>query len=91
MGAAAYNRGSRVVASQIGVGASVERNERAAERDQLATLRDELARVQRELIRARRCLAAERMGRAELVERLRMSESNYNFAVSILSKRAFGG
>lgn len=91
MGAAAYNRGSRVISREADENMSsvIARANGQAHRDEAARLRVEVARLERDLARVRRCLAAERNGREQLRLRLARSERDYEFSVSILCRRAF--
>lgn len=89
MGAAAYNRGTGVVAREADVkmaGAHTLADRRAAAEER-TRLRAQIARLERDLARARRCLAGEREGR----ERLRLaliSERSSRSMVETLGRAA---
>ena len=91
MGAASYNRGSKLISDHAAVDMlpAIARNERQAQKDEVARLRQTIASLERDLRRARRCLAAERFGREQLRLRLQQADSNYDFAVRTLCKKAF--
>lgn len=91
MGIAAYNRGSRSISREAAEGAAVAnaRAEYRALAEENEQLRARVAQLDADLGRARRCLAAERMGRVALRQRLAAKESAYAFAVSTLCRRAF--
>lgn len=87
MGAAAYNRGSRLV--------SREADERVpgglARADHQARLREQVTTLERDLGRARRCLASERAGREALRVRLADEERANALGVGVLCRLAFPG
>jgi hypothetical protein len=93
MGAAAYNRGSWLVAREADERMPVasSRAERQAHKDEAARLRERVAELERSLVRARRCLAAERAGREALRARLAHEERAYAFGVGVLCRLAFPG
>lgn len=93
MGAAAYNRGSRVISRETdrNMPGAQARADREASKDEVARLRGQIASLERDLARARRCLAAERAARerrtAELTAELRAAR----FGTSVLCRIAFAG
>ncbi len=91
MSAAGYNRGSRVVAREADerMPEAQARADRQGLKDEIERLRQRAATLEGELARARRCLAAERMGREQLRERLAAAERAYEFSVGVLCRRAF--
>ena len=91
MGAAASNRGSRLVSRDADekMPAAVLRADRLAHKDESAKLREQIASLERSLSRARRCLAAERLGRERLRARLADAERAYAFGVGVLCRLAF--
>jgi len=91
MGAAAYNRGSRLVSLEAdeAMPAALARSERQTHKDEIARLRARVAKLEADLKRARRCLAAERIGRERLAARLAESERAYEFGTSVLCRIAF--
>lgn len=93
MGAAAYNRGSRLVARDADerMPAASSRSDRQAHKDEVSRLRDQVVALERELRRARRCLAAERAGREALRVRLADEERASGFGVGVLCRLAFPG
>lgn len=93
MGAAAYNRGSRIASREADerMPDAVRRTERRVLKDEISRLREQIAGLERELRRARRCLASERAGRESLRARLANEERVYAFAVGILCRLAFPG
>lgn len=93
MGAAAYNRGSRLVSREADecMPEAARRADRQAHKDEADRLRAQIATLERELRRARRCLAAERAGRESLRVRLANEERSRAFSVGILCRLAFPG
>ena len=93
MGAAAYNRGSRLVSREADerMPGALSRADRQAHKDEVARLREQVAALERELRRARRCLAAERLGREQLRVRLGDEERSYALSVKWLCRLAFPG
>lgn len=91
MGAAASNRGSRLVSREAdeAMPVALARSERQAHKDEAARLRAQVTRLEAELKRARRCLAAERLAREQLRVRLAESERAYEFSTSVLCRLAF--
>lgn len=91
MGAAAYNRGSRIGAraADACMAVALARSERCSQKDELTALRERITKLERDLSRARRCLAAERHGREQLRQRLAAEERSYEFATSVLCPLAF--
>lgn len=91
MGAAAYNRGSRVIAREADnrAQAAQPRADARAYRDEIARLREQVTKLERDLCRARRCLASERAGREALRVRLDTEERANAFGVGVLCKLAF--
>lgn len=89
MGAAAYNRGSRLLSREADerMPEAVSRADRQAYKDLIATLRGQVAALESDLRRARRCLAAERLGRESFRSRLAKAESSHAFMVACLCKR----
>lgn len=93
MGAAAYNRGSRLVSKEADarMPESLSRTDRMTHADYVAKLREQIIALERDLRRARRCLAVERAAREALRVRL-VNESRANaFGVGVLCRIAFGG
>lgn len=93
MGAAAYNRGSLVIAREADsrAQAAQPRADARAYQDEIARLREQVTKLERDLCRARRCLASERAGRAALRVRLDTEERANAFGVGVLCKLAFPG
>lgn len=92
MGVASYNRGTRRIASDCEAPKAAHiRADFAALSDQLIAAKQRIADLERDLQRARRCLASERSGRESLRMRMRESESDYAFAMSVLCPMAFRG
>ena len=93
MGAAAYNRGSRLVSREADdhMPVASSRAERQAHKDEVARLREQIATLERDLRRARRCLASERAGREALRARLAHEERANAFGVGVLCRLAFPG
>jgi predicted nucleic acid-binding Zn-ribbon protein len=93
MGAAAYNRGSRLVSKEADerMSAVTLRVGRQAYKDEASRLREQIAALEHELRRARRCLAAERAGREALRVHLANEERSHAFGVDILCRLAFPG
>ena len=93
MGAAAYNRGSRLVRREADerMPEALSRADRQAHKDEIVRLREQVATLERELRRARRCLAYERAGREALRVRLAHEERAYAFGVGVLCKLVFPG
>ena len=93
MSAAAYNRGSRLVASDADerMPVAMSRADRQAHKDEVARLREQVAALERDLRRARRCLASERAGREALRVRLANEETANAFGVGVLCRLAFPG
>lgn len=90
MGAAAYNRGSRLVAMEADgrMPEAIARAGHQALEDENARLREHLTRLEGDLARARRCLAAERYGREKRVGELEAALRATEFGVSILCRLA---
>ena len=93
MGAAAYNRGSRLVSKEADerMPGAVSRADRQARKDEIVRMREQVATLERELRRARRCLASERAGRESLRVRLADEERANAFGVGVLCRLAFPG
>ena len=93
MGAAAYNRGSRLVSrgADERMPVAMSRADVQAHKDEVARLHEQIATLERELRRARRCLAAERAGREALRVRLADEERANGFGVGVLCRLAFPG
>lgn len=93
MGAAAYNRGSRLVAREADerMPVALSRADKQAHKDEIARLRERVASLERDLARARRCLASERAGREALRARLIDAERANAFGVGVLCGLAFPG
>lgn len=91
MGAAAYNRGSRIASREADARMPVAaaRADQQAHADEVARLREQVAALQSDLRRARRCLAAERAGREALGVRLADAERAGAYSTSILCRIAF--
>lgn len=91
MGAAAYNRGSRLAAREADarMPAAMARADRQAHADEVTRLREQVATLERDLRRARRCLAAERAGREALGARLADAERVYTYSVGLLCRIVF--
>lgn len=92
MSAAAYNRGSRIIAREAAERAAslVERVDRQALKDENARLRQQVERLEHELTRARRCISAERLARDKRVEELKAELRSASFGTSVLCRLAFG-
>ena len=93
MGAAAYNRGSRLVSREADerMPGALSRADHQAHKDEVTRLREQVATLERDLGRARRCLASERAGREALRVRLADEERANAFGVGVLCKLAFPG
>lgn len=93
MGAAAYNRGSRLVSREADerMPAATSRADAQAHKDEVTRLREQVTTLKRDLRRARRCLAAERAGREALRARLIDAERANAFGVGVLCGLAFPG
>lgn len=93
MGAAAYNRGSRLVSREADerMPGALSRADHQAHKDEVARLRKQVATLERDLTRARRCLASERAGREALRVRLANEERANAFSVGVLCGLAFPG
>ena len=93
MGAATYNRGSRLVSKEADerMPLATARADRQAHKDEVARLREQIATLERDLRRARRCLASERAGRESLRVRLADEERANAFGVGVLCRLAFPG
>lgn len=91
MGAAAYNRGSRLQSAEADarMGAANARRDRQALADENARLRAKILRLEHDLARARRCLAAERLARESRVNELRAELRAAKFGTQILCRIAF--
>lgn len=91
MGAAAYNRGSRLVwrNGDAKMPKAVALASMHAVNDELSELRSRVGMLESELRRARRCLAAERAAREALRIQLADEQRSNAFGVSILCKLAF--
>ena len=93
MGAAAYNRGSRLVSREADerMPGALSRADRQAHKDEVVRLRERVASLERDLARARRCLASERAGREALRVRLADEERSHALSVKWLCRLAFPG
>ena len=93
MGAAAYNRGSRLVSREADerMPGALSRADRQAHKDEVVRLRERVASLERDLARACRCLASERAGREALRVRLADEERANAFGVGVLCRLAFPG
>lgn len=93
MGAAQYNRGSRVISREADdrMPGLTARADRQAFKDEIDRLRERCSILERDLSRARRCLAAERNGRESLRQRLAAEQRSHEFSVEILCRIAFKG
>lgn len=93
MGAAAYRRGSAVIARQADMDArvAVARADRQALRDENERLRSRVSELEHLLARARRCLAAERAAREKRVAELKADVAGGDSAISHLCRIAFPG
>ena len=91
MGAAAYNRGSRLVSREADerMPLASSRADRQAHKDEVARLREQVAALERDLARARRCIASERAGREALRVRLSDEERANAYGVGVLCRLAF--
>ena len=93
MGAAAHNRGSRLVSREADerMPVALSRADHQAHKDEVTRLREQVATLERDLGRARRCLASERAGREALRVRLADEEMANAFGVGVLCRLAFPG
>lgn len=91
MSAAAYNRGSRLVAQEADDRMPLARSraERQAHKDEAERLRLQVTKLERELARARRCIAAMRLSHEARRSEWRASDSRSDAAISILCRVAF--
>lgn len=93
MGAAAYNRGSRVISREANerMPTALARADRDARKEEAARLRAQVERLERDLARARRCIAELRRSKAERLSEVRAELSRSERATSILCHIAFPG
>lgn len=91
MGAAAYNRGSKLISRDADedMGKVLVRAEREAVKAERARLRQQVAELQRELGRARRCIAELRRSKEERLTEARAEQSRSDAAIHILTRIAF--
>lgn len=91
MSAAAYNRGSRVVAREVDSLAQTgaARTARAAEAEQTAHLRDRIRSLERDLGRARRCIAELRRSKEARISEAREALARSDSAIRMLTRIAF--
>jgi phage shock protein A len=91
MSAAAYNRGSRLVAQEADARAQAvsARVERQAHKDEADRLRAQVAKLERDLARARRCIAELRRSKDARMSEARAELASSRFAVSTLCRIAF--
>jgi septal ring factor EnvC (AmiA/AmiB activator) len=92
MGAAAYNRGTRLIATAAdeAMPAATARAERQALKDESKRLRVENERFSRDLARARRCIAELRRSKEALRQEARADAGRSAEAIGILCRIAFG-
>jgi phage shock protein A len=93
MGAAAHNRGNRIIAREADERMSVAllRAEREAQKDEVARLREQVATLERDLARARRCVAELRRSKDARMAEARAEHSRSDAAIRILTRVAFPG
>jgi hypothetical protein len=93
MGAAAYNRGSRLtsIAADAAMPLANKRTARAAQRDVESDLRAQVVRLEADLARARRCIAELRRSKDERMAEARVDAERSAFAISTLCRIAFPG
>lgn len=93
MTAAAYNRGSRLIAKEAdqAMPRASALAERQAYKDEAARLREQVANLERELARARRCIAELRRAKEARLSEARAEMASADAAISILCRRAFPG
>jgi hypothetical protein len=93
MGAAAYNRGSKLISREAdeAMGAAQARNEREAVKADRAALLAQVAKLKRDLGRARRCIAEPRRSKGERQSEARAEASSSATAIKILTRLAFPG
>ena len=91
MGIAAYNRGSKALASAAAEQArpAMLRADRIAEKDEAQRLRDRILTLERDLGRARRCIAELRRSKEAPLSEARSEASRSDSAVRILARVAF--
>jgi hypothetical protein len=86
MGIAAYNRGSRQIARDSDLSAAKNRSTCATLAEHNAQLQERILALECELKRATRCLAAERLGRNALGERLKACERSNEFITMLMCR-----
>jgi hypothetical protein len=92
MGAAAYNRGSKLVRREADERAreAISRADRDAYKAEAARLRDRVITLERDLARARRCIAELRRSKDARMSDARDEQSRSDAAIRILARIAFG-
>lgn len=91
MGAASYNRGSRLISMEAdeAMPVAAARAERHAAKDDAARLRAQVAELERQLARARRCIAELRRSKDTRMTEAQADRSSSQAAIKILTRIAF--
>lgn len=91
MGAAAYNRGTKLIASDADgqMATANVRADRAALSEENAHLKSQIRSLHRELARARRCIAELRRSKDALMADARTDAASSAAAISVLCRIAF--
>ena len=93
MGAAAHNRGSKIIRREAdeAMGGAIARNEREAVKAERAALLAQIDKLERELGRARRCVAELRRSKEARQSEARADASASAAAIKTLTRLAFPG
>jgi chromosome segregation ATPase len=93
MGAAAHNRGSRLVSVDADrlMPAAAARADRNSHKDEADRLRAQVEKLERDLSRARRCIAELRRSKDARMSEARAEMNASRLAISILCRRVFPG
>lgn len=91
MGAAAYNRGSKIVRrdADAHARAAILRADHEASKDEAARMRERILQLERELARARRCIAELRRSKGARLSEARAEQASSDAAIKVLTKIAF--
>lgn len=91
MGAAAYNRGSKLISREAdeAIPTALLRADREAHKAEVARLREQVARLESDLARARRCIAELRRSKDARLAEARAEQSSSAAAIGILTRLAF--
>jgi hypothetical protein len=93
MGAAAYNRGSALLAREADAAmpSASARADRSAAKEHVERLQGRVVALEHELARARRCIAELRRSKAERLTEARVELARTQLSISILCRIAFPG